>query len=238
MCVRIDSYESQEAQDLVRSYLNGRFENTAFCILSPDGTQRLTRSGRGPQHAIRGDLAEGLERIARRYSPKQKAQEAAVPDFPNFRLGLNVASADQRLILLVSGTNQELKKTREVLKAVCNDPDLIGRFHYDFEEQKQSWQKVLTGPSDQSRLMLILPDEFGQKGKVLWSMPLDTPSAEIKSGLLESNRAFANEVEKKVYREHVRKGRREKIQWTMPMEYGEDRDGDGEIDFRGPPRRR
>ena len=53
VCIRIESYESKENQDIVRSYLGGRFENTAFCILSPDGKERLTRAGRGPNHVSR-----------------------------------------------------------------------------------------------------------------------------------------------------------------------------------------
>ena len=37
VCVRPDTYENEENQRLVRSMLNGNLENTAFCILSPDG---------------------------------------------------------------------------------------------------------------------------------------------------------------------------------------------------------
>lgn len=221
----------------MRSYLNGRFENTAFCILSPDGKERLTRSGRGPHHAIRGDLADGLKAISKRYREKGKAREAAVPDFPNFRLGLNVASADQRLMVLVSGSDDELVKAEKGLRTLANDEEIVGRFHYDFESDAKTWKKILEGEMVEKGLMIVLPDEFGQKGKVMKSLSFGATTAEVKAALLDANATFAKETEKKVYRDHVREGRRHNVEWTMPMEYGEDRDGDGKIDFRGPPRR-
>lgn len=238
VCVRIDSYESEEAQKLVRSYLNGRFENTAFCILSPDGKERLTRSGRGPHHALSGDLAGGLQAIAKKYQTKGKAVDALVPDFPNFRLGLNVSSADQRLLVLVSGSEVELGKARESLRVLSNDQDIVGRFHYDFESDTNAWKKALSGETTEHGLMIVIPDQFGQSGRVMRALPYGTEIAEVKKALLEANSTFAKETAKKVYREHVQEGRRKKVEWTMPMEYGEDRDGDGKIDFRGSPRRR
>ncbi|MEJ6578538.1 MAG: hypothetical protein QNL33_01225 [Akkermansiaceae bacterium] len=237
VCIRIDSYESEEAQKIVRSYLNGRFENTAFCILSPDGKERLSASGRGPNQALGGDLAGALNQIAKKYKAKDGSLAAAVPDFPNFRLGLNVASADQRLLVLVSGTEEELKTARKTLPAVSNDAEILGKFHYDFETDPSSWKEALSGKTAQRGIMVVAPDAFGQEGKVMKRLVLNSNAAELKKALLEANATFAKETAKKVYSEHVRAGRREGVEWKMPMEYGEDRDGDGKIDFRGPPRR-
>ncbi|NNE93410.1 MAG: hypothetical protein HKN23_17330, partial [Verrucomicrobiales bacterium] len=50
--MRLESYESKEHQDMVRTFLNGSFANTAFCLLSPDGKERLSGSGRGPEQAL------------------------------------------------------------------------------------------------------------------------------------------------------------------------------------------
>lgn len=238
MCVRIDSFESEEAQKIVRSYLNGRFANTAFCLLAPDGKKRLSRGHRGPSHVLGPDLARSFDRIAKDYPPKAPASQAAVPDFPNFRLGLNVASADQRLLVLVTGSEKEIQAARKSLPAVSNDPDVIGRFHYDFESDRTTWEKSLTGDLATSSIKIIQPDEFGQKGRVIASLPLNTSSKTIKKALLEANGEFAKNTDKKNYREHVQKGRRQGIEWTMPMDFGEDRDGDGVIDHRGGFRRR
>lgn len=238
MCIRIDSFESEEAQKIVRSYLNGRFANTAFCLLAPDGKERLSRSHRGPNHVLGPDLAAGFDRISKKYPSKAPAKKAAVPDFPNFRLGLNVASADQRLLVLVTGNEKQLKVARKSLPAVSNDADIIGRFQYDFESDSKTWKKSLTGNLSSSSIKIILPDEFGQKGRVMASLPLNSSTEAVKAALLKANKEFAEKTDKKNYRQHVQKGRRQGIEWTMPMEFGEDRDGDGVIDHRGGQRRR
>ena len=238
MCIRIDSFESEEAQKIVRSYLNGRFANTAFCLLAPDGKERLSRSHRGPSQVLGHDLARSFDRIAKDYPSKAPANNAAVPDFPNFRLGLNVASADQRLLVLITGNEKELQAARKSLPAVSNHSDVIGRFQYDFESDASTWKKSLSGDLSTSSIKIIKPDEFGQKGRVMVSLPLYTSLKEIKEALLKANADFAKNTDKKNYRQHVQKGRRQGVEWSMPMEFGEDRDGDGVIDHRGGQRRR
>ncbi len=237
MCIRIDSYESEEAQKIVRGFLNGRFENTAFCLIGPDGKERLSRSHRSPTHIFGGGLVDSLGEIAKKYKTKGEASKAAVPDFPNFRLGLNVSSADQRIIVLVTGTEEELKSARKSLPALSNDADVIGKFHYDFETDSKTWTKALTGDKSTSRIKIIVPDEYGQSGKIVKSLPLDTKTEDLKKALLAANETFAKTTGKKNYNTHVKEGRRQGIKWTMPMEFGEDRDGDGKIDHRGGPRR-
>ena len=57
VCIRIDSYASEENQKIVRSYLNGRFANTAFCILAPDGKVLTSLYCSGPAGRISADNA-------------------------------------------------------------------------------------------------------------------------------------------------------------------------------------
>jgi hypothetical protein len=232
ICIRIDSYESEKAQKIVRNFLDGRFENTAFCLLAPDGKTKLSRSTRGPNQALGGNLASSLDQIAAKYKTKGNTAEAPAPDFPNFRLGLNVSSADQRALVLVTGTEKELKATRQILPAICNDPEVIGRLHYDFETDVTTWTAALTGDKSTSQIKIIVPDAYGQKGVIVKSLPLDTKPEALKKALLEANESFAKTTEKKTYNTHVQEGRRQGIKWTMPMEFGEDRDGDGKIDHR------
>lgn len=134
---------------------------------------------------------------------------------------------------MVTGTEEEVNAARQSLRPVSNDSDVIGRFHYDFETDSSTWKKVLSGDKTPSQIKIIVPDEFGQEGKVVKSLPLDTKTEDLKKALLEANENFAKTVEKKNYNSHVQKGRREGVKWTMPMEFGEDRDGDGKIDHRG-----
>jgi hypothetical protein len=233
VCIRIDSYESEAAQKIVRGFLNGSFANTAFCLLAPDGKTKLSRSHRGPQQALGGDLVGSLDEISGKYKSKGEASKTAVPDFPNFRLGLNVSSADQRVLVLVTGTEDELKSARKTLPALSNDAEVIGKFHYDFESDSKTWTKALTGHKSNSQIKIIVPDEYGQIGKIVKSLPLDTKTEDLKKALLAANETFAKTTEKKNYNTHVKEGRRLEIKWTMPMEFGEDRDGDGKIDHRG-----
>lgn len=138
---------------------------------------------------------------------------------------------------MVTGTDNEIKAAHKSLPALSNDSAIIGKFHYDFESDASTWKKILTGDLSESRIKIIVPDQFGQTGKVVNSLPLDTKTEDLKKALLAANETFAKTTAKKNYGSHVQQGRHQGIQWTMPMEFGEDRDGDGKIDHRGGPRR-
>jgi len=232
VCVRIDSYESEENQKIVRSHLGGRFENTAFCVLAPDGEKRLTRSGRGPHHVSRefSDIAK----IADNYRPRGKAADSRVPDFNSFKLALNVASADQRVLILIAGDTDQVTAAEKRLRALAWSEDVIGRFHYDFESDAEQWQGAISkAGTNQSGIYLIKPDTFGLEGEVLAKLALKVSPDQLKKAMAEANARFAKTTEKKVYSEHVSAGRRAGKKIVMPMEFGEDRDGDGKIDHRG-----
>ena len=55
--------------------------------------------------------------------------------------------------------------------------------------------------------------------------------------MLRANTKFAASTKKKVYSTHVAKGEAAGIYFEGNVPYGEDRDGDGEIDHRGGGRR-
>ena len=247
VCVRLESYESKEHQDMVRSFLGGRFENTAFCLLAPDGRERLSGTGRSPSMGLRtrgrrggrngddGAVIKEMARIADRFPGKGDADEPVVQDFHSFRQALNVASADQRLLLFVAAPGKARKALRKSLRPVLGDPDLLGRFHCDFGDKASDaeWAGVVSGVSAKSGIFVIQADQFGMEGKVRARLPLDAKPDAIKAALTRANAAFAREEERKVYSEHVSQGRREGVYFEGGMPYGEDRDGDGEIDHRG-----
>ena len=114
VCVRLESFESKEHQEMVRKLLNGRFVNTAFCVFAPDGKTRLSRAGRNPlvglgihrrpevstDEQVKIDNAKAIRAmrvIAKKYSAKADLAEALVGDFHSFKQSLNVSSGDQRL---------------------------------------------------------------------------------------------------------------------------------------------
>jgi hypothetical protein len=107
------------------------------------------------------------------------------------------------------------------------------------EEGDEKWEKVISGVRSKTKtaIFVIQSDRFGQKGSVLKQLPIDANAKQIKTALLSANGSFAKKEERKVYSDHVAEGRRKRIYFEGGVEYGEDRDGDGKIDFRGGGRR-
>ena len=246
VCVRLESYESLAHQDLIRTFLDGRFENTAFCILAPDAEERLSRTGRSPNQGLasaRGagrntndeGVVESMEKIAKSYRPKGNEDEMTLQDFHSFRQALNVASGDQRLLLFVSAPATDQEKVKGTLKPVFADKDVIGRFHLDFADAAEDakWADSIKKSPSKPSIVLIHADEFGQSGRAIDEFPLTASADDIKAALLKANEGFALAEVRKSYGDHVSAGRREGIHFENEMEYGEDRDGDGKIDHVG-----
>jgi hypothetical protein len=235
VCVRIDSYESEEHQKYVRTFLDGKFENSAFCLLAPNGQDWLTTAGRGPKMVLGRRFSSSVERMdifAALYPATAEVTQAMVQDFHSVRQALNVASADQRVLVVVNGSADQLKPLRDSLRSVANDDRIIGRFHIDFEE-KSDWRKTVTGVQAGAGIILIRPGEFGMDGTVMNQLPLDADNADITTALLAANVEFAKTTEKKVYSGHVARGQDLGIYFEGGVPYGEDRDGDGQIDRGG-----
>ena len=230
ICVRIDSYESEENQKIVRSHLGGRFENTAFCVIAPDGKERLTRSGRGPQHISRD--FDDIAAIADRYKSRGDILDSHIPDFNSFALALNVSSADQKILLLIAGDEDEIVAAGKRIRSVVWNKNVMGRFNYDFESDSSSWTGPLSSKSKGSGFHLIRPGEFGLEGKIVMSLSLNASNSNLLKAMVVANRDYAKSNKKKIYSSHVVEGRRQGKRIEMAVPFGEDRDGDGKIDHR------
>ncbi|MFT5323091.1 MAG: hypothetical protein ACI8P0_000937 [Planctomycetaceae bacterium] len=235
--MRIDSYETKEHQEYVRTFLDGRFENSAFCLLAPNGQDWLTRAGRGPEMVLghRSSVIQ-MKTVAAKYPDKQDGSQAIVQDFHSVRQALNVASADQRVLVVVSGPVDKTKELRTSLQSVTNDGRIVGRFHFDFDETID-WHKQIKDLKAEPSIIVIRPGEFGMDGTVMSQLPLDANNSEIVNTLLTANSEFAKTTKKKVYSSHVSKGTKLGIYFDSVVPYGEDRNGDGKIDHRGGPPR-
>lgn len=239
---------------MIRSFLDGRFENTAFCLLAPDGKEKLSRTGRAPRQVFRTGRRRGgkkasteitvaeLEKVAKEYKLKGEESSAVLQDFHSFRQALNVASGDQRLLIFVSTPVEKQEAIRKTLAPLMVDSEIIGRFHLDWAggEVDEKWKKAIgnVDADSESEIFVIQADKFGLKGQVLDQLAGDAAAEQIKTALLESNAEFAGSEERKVYSDHVAQGRKERVHFETNIEYGEDRDGDGKIDRRGGGRRR
>jgi len=232
VCVRLDSYESEQHQEWVRRFLNGTFQNSAFCLLSPDGTEWLSKSGRGPNQVFgtAGNLISSMDKIVQRYAPKASSSEAVVQDFHSLRQAINVASADQRVLVLVAGSEEATKPLRDSLRKTAWHEDHVGRFHWDFESDAAVVEELVSKNQDKQGIFLLRGDKFGLAAEVMAELPLDATASELSEALKTTNKEYAATTEKKVYSSHVAEGRKEGIHFEGAVPYGEDRDGDGVID--------
>ncbi len=181
-----------------------------------------------------------MRETARRFKTKGKASAAVVQDFHSFRQALNVASADQRLLVYLFGPKEKLAALRRSLRPIASDTGVIGRYHFDFgdAETDLDWRKAVTGVEATDGIFIIEADEFGMKGRVMAERPLSASADELLQALKDSNAKFAATTRRKIYRDHVAKGHDLDIYFKGNVPYGEDRDGDGVIDHRGGPRAR
>ena len=172
---------------------------------------------------------ERMEIVAALYPAIADVKQAEVQDFHSVRQALNVAAADQRVLVVVNGPGNQIAPLRKSLRSVASDERILGRFHIDFEED-EDWRRTVTGVKDGPGIVIIRPGEFGMDGTAMNQLPLNTDSADILTAMLSANTEFAASTEKKVYSVHVDKGQELGIYFEGAVPYGEDRDGDGEID--------
>ena len=230
VCVRPDTYESKDNQAKIRILLGGRMENTAFCLLSPDGQERLSGTGRGVTRDVGG--AQGLDRVALQYRSKGNSKDAYVPDFNSVRMAMNIASADSRVLVMIVAPDEKIGEVEKKMRTVAWDDQIIGRFHFDLETDSAQLAKPLSAEPSKvaSGVYVIRPGEFGVNGTVMSRLELDTPNDQIITQLVKANAEYAKTTPRKTYQAHVNKGHREGYYFEMQMPFGEDRDGDGSID--------
>jgi len=243
VCIRIETYENKESEAKVRELLNGVFANTAFCVFDPQGERRLSRTGRSPDQGLgsrrgRGkgdsdqDVIDSMKQIAAKYQAKGKAGEALLQDFLTFRQALNVASADQRLLLFANVNEESRLDVEATLKRVFADSDVVGKFHLNFADPKvdEGWGKKIKGANKEPGLVIIRAGEYGIDGTVVEQLSVDVKEKKLKSALLAANQKFSKVEDRKDYASHVKQGRRQRIYFENEIPYGEDRDGDGKAD--------
>ena len=250
VCIRIETYGSKKNEEMVRRLLGGKFVNTVFVLFDPTGESELSRTGRSPNQGLskRGRKANDetvvseMNRIVEQFEPKDNLQMAGLQDFDSLKEAINVASADQRLLVLVNVNQTERDALREKLKPVFTHADVIGKFHLDFLDTKidETWTKLVTGIEDKGTeekiakekpgIMIVRSSQFGLDGKVVAQLPLSQTVDEFKTALLAENKKFAEAEKRKDYKTHVLEGRKQGIEYDSVIPYGEDRDGDGEID--------
>ena len=227
VCARLATYEDKEEAEYLSGIFRGRsgeLENTVFCIMSPDGKDRLVRSGRSPGWSFPGsedqamrDMEKKMDEIASRYTVKKASRSSlpALPVLPNFRLALNVAACDNLpLVAAVASSKNSRAKLYKQLNELAWSEDFIGRFIYVSAGESSDLKKV-KGIENKEGLFVIAPDTFGQEGKVLSQVKLGAGRKELADGLA---RAVAlHRPEKKETRSHSAFGRILDVNWETQI---------------------
>lgn len=213
---------------MVRKHLNGRLANSIGVILAPDGKTKLSKSGRKIEDS---DLKK-LDTYSKKYPARGDVSQALIPDFAFFKMGLVTASSDQRLLIVIVRKDSQVKQVQKNIAPVVWHKSIQGKFHFDIESDIKKYKDILgnlKGSSNET-LLVIEPDAYGAKGKVLKQYSLKDSQVNLVKKLTEFYNDYAKTAKEKSYQDHVRQGKRAGVYLDLPMQLGEDRDGDGKVD--------
>jgi len=221
VCARLLTYEDAEEAALMRRLLPGRGSvNTAFTVLAPDGDRQLVRAGRSPRMAFGSarKMAAELRRIAERFPGKRKVkpEELGLPLLDNLRLAMNVTECDAQQLVVLRGSEKELRSVSEHLRELCWSEELIGRFLYVRAGDEPDWDKLdgVEGAPD-SGVVVVRTDPYGLTGEVIASAPSDIKLRKLRDLLVEAASSFAPKPVDT--RRLARKGRRQGVRWETEL---------------------
>ncbi len=222
VCIRLATYEdASEAEFLKTVFVNrsGDLENTVFVLLSPDTKKDLCRAGRGPNFAFQTPkiMAEAMNKIAKTYPAEVPKDSSALklPQMKNVRLGLNVSSCDGLpAVMCVAENKEQLAEMQSRLAGLAFSDELAGKFVFASTTDPAELNSVENydgGPG----FVLVQPDEFGLKGKLIKTLNSDATVEQLKAAMV----AYANEASKvkKRHNQHVRKGNQEGKEWETEI---------------------
>ncbi|KAA3605548.1 MAG: hypothetical protein DWQ01_19725 [Planctomycetota bacterium] len=230
ICVRLATYENREEGELLHSFFRGRgtLENTLTILLKPNGKETLSRGGRGPSWLLEGeergphaspspDAASRLTALLQNKSEAYRHRPPArsLPLNLDFRRALNVAACDnQPLVVLVSRSKTALNQAEKRLAELAWSKPFLGRLQYVRVEDVEELESIPGLPKGDS-IVVLQPDAFGLKGKVLASAPLQGSKNKLAQALSLGLERFAS-LEKDL-RRHIAQGQRAGIEWTSEI---------------------
>lgn len=187
VCIRLTSYEDETEMKFCRSLFIGRSgdaENTTFTILSPDGRDPLVRTHRGAKqiYANAAAMAEGMNQIAARYSNHADGTPS-LPITLDARMGLDVAASDNLPLVLVVADAEHRAELETKISALAWHTDFIGRFTYAIASSPKDVPAV-TGLTIKNGVVLIEPDTFGQKGRIVKQLDEGASNESITAAML------------------------------------------------------
>ncbi|HTU19416.1 MAG TPA: thioredoxin family protein [Gemmataceae bacterium] len=228
VCVRLTTYEDKEEGLFLKSFRvtrSGELENTVFTILSPDGKKQLARASRSAQNTF-GDvqrMAETMKRIAGEYPAKKTAVLLAeLPRVRNVALAVNVAACDNQPLVILFAAEDRVRQDLEkrLLPLAWNEP-LRGRFIYVSASNAAELARI-DGARAEAGVIVVEPDRFGTKGKLLQQIGASASRDELTKCLQKA--LSQHKPSDKSFGSHVRQGQLQGVFWetvlpvTDPME--------------------
>ena len=221
VCIRTATYEDKKEAEFHREKLFGQgseLRNFGFCLLSPDAKTSLKRSRRGPNYlyANAAAMATDLQKIAKRYPQKRiKKHVANLPKMKNVRLALNVASCDGLpLVIAVGKTPGDIKSLSSKLSEVIWGENLAGKFIYATTNEANDLEAI-DGAKLATGILVIAPDKYGLKGKLLNKIDANASAKKVEAQLLDTVKSFQRQA--KTHGNHVRMGRRNIDTWETEV---------------------
>lgn len=200
VCIRLATYENADENEVLKGVFapGGVLQNTVFALMSPDGRTSLVRAGRSPAWAFGGQVGRGIhqqppevigkmaqtmEAIALAYPGKDKpVGRVPLPYLADITLALNVAAADRLPLVAVFGNAAQRKQMEQQLEPMAWADEFLGRALYVPVTQLEEF-KAITGLKTQAGYVVIQPDIFGLKGKVIQEISLLSTAAQLKQAL-------------------------------------------------------
>jgi len=223
VCVRLATYEDETEAVFLKAFTStksGELENSVFGMLAPDGQQKLIRSGRSPKQAFAGpsEMAEAMKKIAAKYPSKATEGPLALPLVATVKLGVNVAAADNQLLVIVVGKDAAARKPLvDKLAAMIWDDEFVGRFVF-----ASATANDLATVERDAGLLIVEPEQFGRTAKVVSNLSADASPVRIAADLRNAVAQFKRM--EKTFMNHIRFGQSQGVFWepripvTDPME--------------------
>jgi hypothetical protein len=217
VCVRLATYENADEAKFLKGITptrSGELENSVFCIMSPDGKNKLVRGARGIGHVYSDarDMANGMAKIADKYTPT--GSPTAIPFVTNARLALDISAADNQPLVVVIAKDEAVR-TRLInqVSTLAWGDDFVGRFIY--AKSTAADLASVDGVKIESGVLVLAPDKFGQKGNVLSQVDAGASAAEIAGAFRKALAQYKPDA--KTFQNHVREGQRQGVFWETQI---------------------
>jgi hypothetical protein len=222
VCIRLATYEDEDEAKLLKGVFTGKsgeLENTVFAILTPDGQKKLMKASRSPKQlfADAPALAKALNGIAQKYPGKKAARTLPLPLVANVRLALDVAACDNQPLVIVCAKDAGARAAlQQKLAGLVWSDEFIGRYIFVSAGSTEELAAVPDIP-DKDGIIVVQPDQYGLKGKVLANCGAGASVAEI-AALLKSG-ASQYQPSAKTFHSHVQAGKKLGVFWetTLPV---------------------